>query len=110
MDLNIEEKYHFTKTLKKARQYNIDALDLDVAFEVNGATRIEGVTVEVFEKMCELVKKAYLKSDDISIGTLASCLINLIADGQLKICELDDYDYHDLIDEAISLSQYFYNY
>lgn len=101
MGLNIEEKYHFTETLKKARQYNIDALDLDIAFEVNGATRIEGVTVEDFEKMCRLVKKAYLKSDNISIGTLASCLIDLIATGQLKFNELDKYDYQDLIEEAI---------
>ena len=81
---------NYRETLENAKKHKIDVLMLTVAEEVScqfNGKEIE-LTEEQFETACYWVKRAYLKSEGLTIDSLTRALISLIQDTPLE--EFDD--------------------
>ena len=93
---------YYREQLEKAKQNDIDVISLDVANEVECIFDIE-MTDEEFELCCGFVEQAYLKSEYISIWSLARALYDMITDedNTLNIEELiDKTSRYELIEKA----------
>ena len=92
----IDEELSFKETLKLASKFNINSFDLEIANEV--AFQFNSYEIKLtnkqFEKVCTMVKDAYLKSEDLTIEKLVETYIILIKRGEEKITK------RMLIDEA----------
>lgn len=73
-------KTNYKKQLEKAKENNINITDLMVAYKVHHM--FDWVTDYEFEKICELIKNAYLKSEYVEIWQLVRALY--------IICENDE--------------------
>ena len=88
---------NFRETLEKAKELNIQALTLEVAFEVG--CEIEDLNEEQFEKVCHLVERAYLESENVSIWAITQTIKEMLENGT-KIGEIYDMDLYELIYKA----------
>ena len=88
---------NFRETLNKARELDIQVLTLEVAFEVS--CEIEDLNEEQFEKVCHLVERAYLKSDNIEVGAITQAIKEMLENGA-KIDEICDMGLYEIIDKA----------
>ena len=88
---------NFRETLEKARELNIQVLTLEVAFEVG--CEIEDLNEEQFEKVCHLVERAYLESENVSIWAITQTIKEMLENGT-KIGEIYDMDLYELIYKA----------
>jgi len=82
-----DEELSFKETLKLASKFHINRFDLEVADEVAyqfNSNEIK-LTNKQFEKVCTMVKDAYLKSEDLTIEKLVEAYINLIKRNEQKI-------------------------
>ena len=93
------KKYYFKETLNKAKEYGIEVLDLDIANEVSCTLTVD-VNDDTFEKICKLIRRAYLKTEYISINDFCLCIDNLITNGELAIEDISSYYISDLIEQA----------
>ena len=93
------KKFYFKETLKKAKENEINILDLDIANEVECTLTVE-INDDIFEEICRLVRQAYLKSEYISINDFCLCIDNLISEGELALEDISTYDISDFIEQA----------
>lgn len=83
----VDEDLSFKETLKLAYKFHINSFDLEVANEVSfqfNSYEIK-LTNKQFEKICTMVKDAYLKSEDLTIEKLVEAYIILIKRNEQKI-------------------------
>jgi hypothetical protein len=85
---------NFRETLEKAKECNIDIINLWIADEVEstiGGSDVE-LNINDFEVACNLVRRAYLKSDYISIQNIVLALLNELEESQKKLEEIDVWE------------------
>lgn len=85
---------NYKETLNKAKENGIEVLKLNVAFEVS--EEIENLDDGQFEKVCNLVERAYLKSESVEVWAICQAIKEMIARG----AKIDRIDVWDLIFKA----------
>ena len=70
-----ELKTTYKEQLERAKENNINIIALNVAYEVH--CTFDWVTDYEFEKICELIKTAYLKSEYAELWQLIRALYNI---------------------------------
>ena len=84
----------FREQLKISEDNNLIILDLEIASECDYVFDFE-YTDDEYETLCNTVKYAYLKAEDMTITALVHCINDLINDEACTIqqaCELDVWD------------------
>ena len=96
----------YKETLEFARKNDISVTDLLVADEVE--SKFYDVDEKEFEKICEVVENAYLKSDSIEVWAIACALKELADDYEEendgKKLDFNEVDKWTLLDKASELS------
>ena len=85
----------YRETLNKAKEHEINVIDLSVATELDCLAEVEEVelTEEQFETACSIIRNAYLKaSEPISIWALTMALLNMIKEDEEDLNEIDCWD------------------
>ena len=102
----ISKKRTYKETLEFARKNDISVTDLLVAEEVE--SKFYDVDDKEFEKICEVVENAYLKSDSIEVWAIAYALKEMVdkyeAENDGQKLNYDDVDKWALLDKANELS------
>lgn len=92
----VDEELSFKETLKLASKFHINSFDLEIANEV--AFQFNSYEIKLtnkqFEKVCTMVKDAYLKSEDLTIEKLVAAYIAILKRDEKKITK------RTIIDEA----------
>ena len=90
----------FKETLNLARQHGINVIDLDVAYELSIAIIASDLNLneEQFETACYEIKRAYMKSEYVSICAITHALADML---ELEITTIDEIDTSELLDRAI---------
>lgn len=86
----------FKETLTLAKQHNISVIDLDVAYELYCQAYEKNLNDNDFEKMCHTIKRAYFKSEYITVAAITEALLEMINNG----ISIDNIDTWELIDRA----------
>lgn len=89
----------FKEQLKIAENNNLSILDLEIADECDCVFEFEYTDGE-YEALCNTVKRAYLKAEDMTITALAYCINDLINNEVRTIQQVCDLDVWDLLKEA----------
>ena len=95
------KKLNYKETLELAEKYHINALDLDIAVNVN--EEFNDVNNEEFEEICSLVENAYLKSDSIAVWEIVMALKEMAYEYEDENGEKLDYssvDKYKLLEKA----------
>lgn len=96
----------YKEMLEFARKNDISVTDLLVAEEVE--SKFYDANEEEFEKICEVVENAYLKSDSIEVWAIACALKELADDYEEendgKKLDFNEVDKWTLLDKASELS------
>jgi hypothetical protein len=87
-DYEICEVGFYETQLILARQNKIDIVSLSVAYEVECTFDIN-LSKEEFEMCCNLVEETYMKSENLTIWSIAIALCNLIHE---KVLENKEYE------------------
>lgn len=82
----------FKETLNRAKEQNINPIDLEIAYELDCMLEHE-IDDETFEEACSLIYDTWCKYEDVSVWCLAKAIIDL----DFKI---DDLSRRDLADRA----------
>ncbi len=102
----ISKKRTYKETLEFARKNDISVTDLLVAEEIE--SKFYDVDDKEFEKICEVVENAYLKSDSIEVWAIAYALKEMAdkyeAENDGQKLNYDDVDKWALLDKANELS------
>lgn len=89
----------FRETLNKARENNIDILDLCIACECDNTFDFD-YTQEDFEKLCKKARFVFIKSDNLTEWAVAHAINNLICEEEKTIEQVIEMDKWELIDRA----------
>lgn len=89
----------FKEQLKVANDNNLSILDLEIANECDCVFSFEHTDKE-FETLCNCVRRAYLKSDDMTIDSIVKLVDWLIVENGWSIQEIYDMPVYDLLVEA----------
>ena len=89
----------FKEQLKVANDNNLSILDLEIANECDCVFNFE-YTDEEFEALCSCVRRAYLKSDDMTIDSIVKLVDWLIVENGWSIQEIYDMPVYNLLVEA----------
>lgn len=83
----------FRETLTKARENNIDILDLCIACECDNTFDFD-YTQEEFEKLCKKARFVFMKSDNLTEWAVANTINNLIQEGRTieQVLAMNVYD------------------
>lgn len=81
----------FIETLNKARENNIDVLDLSIAYECESAFEFE-YTEEEFEKLCARAKEIFLKGENLTEWAIAYAINDLIQEENKTIKDVLEMD------------------
>jgi hypothetical protein len=89
----------YKEQLRKAKELGLSIIDLVVADECMSVFTFS-YTDEEFERLCELVKTCYLKSDGLDEYCIASAVNELIEEDKKTIAEILEISYYVIIDKA----------
>lgn len=70
---------YYKNLLQKAKENNIEVVDLDVANELSCCLN-EEVSDKKFDEACSLIKETYLKYEDLTVESVTRALLDYIAD------------------------------
>ena len=70
---------YYKNLLQKAKENNIEVIDLDVANELSCCLN-EEVSDKKFDEACSLIKETYLKYEDLTVWSVTRALLDYIAD------------------------------
>ena len=87
---------YYKKLLTKAKENNIDIVNLNVADQLenelkNLAKENEGISDEQFDLACALVKDTYLKYENLTIWAIVEALLDIIRDSKESFNSFDFY-------------------
>lgn len=88
----------FKEQLKIANDNNLNILDLEIADECDCVFEFE-YTDDEFEALCTCVKRAYLRSDGVTLTSIINLIQGLIAEDNWLIQEICDKPVYDLLVE-----------
>ena len=90
----------FKETLTLAKQHNINVIDLDIAYELSVLSEASDLEFnsDLFERACYEIKRAYMKSEYVSICAITQALLEML---ELEVANIDDIDTNELLDRAI---------
>lgn len=89
----------FLEQLKKVQELKLDVLDIEVADECECVFDFK-YTDDEFEKLCGVVKQAYLKDEEMTINALVNTVNDFLKRKEYTIKEIEEMSYWDLINKA----------
>lgn len=89
----------YREQLNKAKELGLSIIDLVVADECKAVFTFS-YTDEEFERLCELVKICYIKSDGLDEYCIASAVNELVEEDGKMIAEILEMKYYTIIDKA----------
>lgn len=98
--LGNQQNISYKEQLKKANEVGINICDLTIANELDCVLNFE-YTEEQFEKLCNLAKETYLKSEDISANSIAHAINILVNYDNKTIEEVLNMSVWSLVSKAI---------
>lgn len=92
---------YYRNLLQKAKENNIEVVDLDVAHELSCYLN-EEVSDKKFDEACSLIKETYLKYEDLTVWSVTRALLDHIADEDetLETFDLTSITRSELCDKA----------
>ena len=87
---------NYKDTLEFARKNKIDVFTLDIAYELDANLIVE-IKNEDFERLCLVINKMYLKSDNISISDIAYYIASQINEDKGNIEKIINMDIYELL-------------